>query len=150
VLLAVLPAIYALLTSRFGFSVAVKDLFVTRASLIFNVFGALLIAVSPAPSFLIISVTVYSFGYGFSAAVRSLLTSLVRPDQISRMYAILSILDTIGNLVSGPVLSGAYSWGLHRGGLWSGSVFGIVALLFAVVCLPIFLFKLPVVEVDED
>ena len=144
------PAIYAFLTSRFAFSAAVKDLIVTRGSLFFEIFGALFIAISPAPGFLILAVIIYALGNGFSAAVRSLITSLVRQDQVSRLYAMLAILDTIGNLLSGPMLSQAYSWGLHRGGLWSGAAFVLVALLFVVTCFPIFLFKLPDVEVEDD
>jgi MFS family permease len=150
ILVVIFPAIYSVFTSRFGFSAAVKDLIITRGSLFFNIFGALFIALSPAPGFLIMAVIIYSFGNGFSAAVRSLITSLVRADQVSRLYAVLAILDTIGSLVSGPMLSEAYSWGLHRGSLWSGAAFALVALLFAVTCLPIFAFRLPELEVDED
>jgi hypothetical protein len=48
------------------------------------------------------------------------------------------------------MLSQAYSWGLHIGGLWSGMAFIVVAALFSVTCLPILFFKLPAVEVEED
>jgi len=47
-------------------------------------------------------------------------------------------------------MSSAYSWGLHIGGLWSGMGFILMALLYLVTCLPIFLFKLPVIEVEDD
>jgi hypothetical protein len=169
-----LPAIYSVLTSKFGLNAAVKDLIVTRGSTFFNIFGALFIAISPAPGLLIIgmhrsslpffsflsipllltypfiAIIFYSFGNGSSSAARSLITALVRPDQVSRLYAVVAVLDTIGSLVSGPMLSEAYSWGLHIGGLWSGMAFILIALLYSVTCLPIFLFKLPEVEVEDD
>ncbi|KAG0645285.1 MFS efflux pump [Hyphodiscus hymeniophilus] len=150
ILVVAFPAIYSLLTSQFGLSAAAKDLIVSRGSVFFSIFGALFIAVSPIPSLLIIAIIIYSFGNGFTSSARSLITSLVRPDQVSRLYAVLATLDVIGTIISGPLLSGAYSWGLHIGGLWSGMAFIVLAVLFSVTCLPIFFFKLPEIEVEED
>ena len=61
----------------------------------------------------------------------------------------LAIIDTIGILVSGPILSEAYGWGLHLGGLWSGMGFLLIAVLFAVTCAPVFVCGLPETEVED-
>jgi hypothetical protein len=72
----------------------------------------------------------------------------VHPDEVSRLYASLAVIEIIGQMIYGPLLSKAFGWGLNLGGLWSGMAFLVCAFLFAVVGSPIWLFKEPTPEMD--
>ena len=135
--------IYSVLGSRFGLRPSSKDLVVARGSLVFHILGALAIAFPAGPSFLIFGTFIFACGDGHVSASRSLLTSFVHPDQVSRLYAVLAIMMTIGSMVMAPLLSKAFSWGLDLGGDRSGIVFLTVAALYLVFGLPLWINKLP-------
>lgn len=68
---------------------------------------------------------------GLYPAMRSLLTDLVHPSQVSRLYGVLAVIDTIGGMISSPLVAGAFSSGLKRGGLWSGGGFLVAGLAYS-------------------
>ena len=76
------------------------------------------------------------------------MTSLVRPDEVSRLYAVIAIIDTIGMLIYLPVLSKAYGWGAYLAGPWTGMAFITVAAMYAILGLPIWLVKKPTPDMD--
>ncbi|TGO19947.1 hypothetical protein BPAE_0329g00080 [Botrytis paeoniae] len=129
-LVLVLPAIYAIL-SRLHLQTAVKNLMVSRGSALLMALGALGLAVSPARGLFVISTIIFSLGLGLYPAIRSLLTDLVDPTQVSRLYGVLAVMDTIGGMVSSPLVAGAFSSGLKMGGLWSGGGFLVAAVAYA-------------------
>lgn len=91
---------------------------------------------------------IFALGSGFSSALRSLVTSLVHPDEVSRLYALIAVVDTIGTLLYGPVLSRAFGWGLDLGGPWTGMFFIVVAAIYIVIGLPVWLVRTPKPEMD--
>jgi hypothetical protein len=91
---------------------------------------------------------VFSFGTGYLSAVRSLITSYVHADQVSRLYALIAVIETGGILLSGPVISEAYGWGLDLGGAWSGMAFIVAAGLVLVFGIPVWLIRSPKPEED--
>jgi hypothetical protein len=95
-----------------------------------------------------IGVIVFGCGAGFPNAIRSLVTSLVHPDEVSRLYAVLAVGETIGALIYGPILSKATGWGFEIGGPWTGLAFIVVAGLFAILGLPIWLVREPTPDMD--
>jgi hypothetical protein len=135
--LAILPGVSYILTSssstayslpgfRFNLSTASKDIILARFSLVVQITGLFLLAVSAfsspigyanqesiLPLILAIGgVIVYTLGMGFSAFCRSLISTLVDREHIARLYAVLSIIDTVGTSITGPALAWLYSWGL--------------------------------------
>ena len=80
--------------------------------------------------------------------MRSLVTSLVRPDEVSRLYTAMAVIETIGTLAYGPILSKSFGWGLDLGGNWTGMAFFAVAAIYAVIGLPIWLVKAPKPKMD--
>ena len=58
---------------------------------------------------------VYACGAGFQTALRSLVTSLVHPDEVSRLYSVLAIIETVGQIAFGLLLPVALEWGLYLG-----------------------------------
>ncbi|KAE9374833.1 MFS general substrate transporter [Stipitochalara longipes BDJ] len=147
-LVVALPAVYHVLSTRYEMSTMAKDLLVARGSLIIYIIGALAVALGAIPSFFVIGTMIYACGAGFSAAIRSLVTSLVHPDEVSRLYTVLAVIETVGQIAYGVLLPLALGWGLHLGGLWKGIPFLICAALFAVIGLPIWLVKEPTPEMD--
>ncbi len=135
--LAILPGVSYILTSspsaaysipslRFNLSTASKDLILARFSLVVQIIGVLLLALSAFSSpigdssqdnilpliLAIAGIIVYTLGMGFSAFCRSIISALVDQEHIARLYAVLSIIDTVGASITGPALAWLYSWGL--------------------------------------
>ncbi|KAI9641199.1 hypothetical protein NHQ30_009999 [Ciborinia camelliae] len=133
-LVLLLPVIYAIL-SRFHLQAAVKDLLVSRGSALFMALGSFGLAISPARGLFVMSTVLFSLGLGLYPAIRSLLTDLVHPTQVSRLYGVLAVIDTIGGMISSPLVAGAFSSGLKKGGLWSGAGFLVVGVAYATAAL---------------
>lgn len=135
--LAILPGVSFILTSssktvysipglRFNLSTASKDIVLARFSLIIQITGTFMLALSAFSSAigssnqeslfpLILAIgglVVYTLGMGFSAFCRSLISTLVDQEHIARLYAVLSVIEIIGASINGPALAWLYSWGL--------------------------------------
>ncbi|KAH6683352.1 major facilitator superfamily domain-containing protein [Halenospora varia] len=141
VLIGVLPGIYYLFSKYLDISSITKDLIVTRGSIIFLSVGALGIALSNVPALLFLASLFLTLGTGFNPTLRSLLTSLFPPTHTSRLYAVLAVINTIGNLVAAPALGKAYSYGLSLGGLWGGLGFAVASAAYALVAVGVWSVK---------
>ncbi|QSZ37696.1 hypothetical protein DSL72_008795 [Monilinia vaccinii-corymbosi] len=129
-LVVILPAVYFIL-ARFHLQAAVKDLMISRGSVMFMALGAFGLALSSVPGLFVLSTVLFSLGMGTYPAIRSLLTDLVHPRQVSRLYGVLAVMDTIGGMISSPLVAGAFSSGLKKGGLWSGGGFLVAGIAYA-------------------
>ncbi|RFU28106.1 hypothetical protein B7463_g8215, partial [Scytalidium lignicola] len=148
VLVVILPVIYSLLGSRLGLHTAMRDVVVARGSLIFMVLGSLAIGLAPTPGLFIVGTGITSFGAGYVSAIRSLVTSFLPADQVSRLYGIIAVIETVGNLVSNPLISKAFSWGMDLGGIWSGMSFIVAGLITLVLGIPVYIIPSPKPEED--
>ena len=72
-----------------------------------------------------------SFGAGLLSIVRSLMTLHISPDNISVIYSIMSMVNTITAALAGPLFNETYSAGLQLGKKWYGLPFLIAAGLVA-------------------
>lgn len=152
-LLVILPGMSYLLTRRssitldgqrwhtkfeIGLSTRYKDLTIARGSLFFLVAGSFLLGASPTIGTATVALTLWTFGLGFAAACRSLITTLVDQTQTAKLYAAISVIETVGLLAAGPLFSGLYSWGLkqaskYHNDAWIGTpLFGVclICILF--------------------
>lgn len=129
VTLGLLPGLSYILIHRLRLSSREKDLLLAKFSIVLLVFGALLIATSGKISLTITGLIVWTFGTGFLSLVRSLITNLVDEQHIGRLYAIISIVETIGTLVAGPTLAGFYNLGLRWQGSWIGLPFFLLSIV---------------------
>lgn len=133
VLLLILPFLSRVLTStstsqtrrhisfslRRNLSSQHKDLFLARMAIIFLVAGTILSVFSAfrsvfALGLAIAGMMVFTLGTALPSMCRSLLTSLVKAQQVGRLFAIIAIVETIGSLLCAPALAGLYSIGLKR------------------------------------
>lgn len=83
-----------------------------------------------------------SMGGGLQSALRSLVTMIISPDDISVVYSIFTILHVLSTSLVGPIYSGAFTLGLKLGTAYTGLPF-IVASTLASLSLPLFLFVRP-------
>ncbi|KAK4221416.1 major facilitator superfamily domain-containing protein [Podospora fimiseda] len=142
VILLVLPRISAILTresGRFRLSIFAKDLLLTKISLALVIAGALIEGFSHGIFWFLFGLTVGTLGSANSPLGRAVSAAHVDPQQTSRLFALISILETSGALIGGPVLALLFNAGLSKKGLWIGlpwfyivglAVVALVALWF--------------------
>ncbi|KAE8150842.1 major facilitator superfamily domain-containing protein [Aspergillus avenaceus] len=103
ILLLILPWLSARLSRWMSWSPAVKDLRVVQGSAWFLTFGALLMALAAQPGAFVVGVCVFAFGWGFSAALRSLATALALPSQVGLLNSRIGLAQGIGSPIAGPI-----------------------------------------------
>jgi hypothetical protein len=61
--------------------------------------------------------------------MQSLITSLSQQNGIAKLYSTISVIETIGSMISHPVLAGALTTGIRLGGWSLGLPFFVCAVL---------------------
>ncbi|RDW79795.1 hypothetical protein BP6252_04433 [Coleophoma cylindrospora] len=140
VLIGVIPGISYILTRRLGYSNWSKDLTLAQASICFSAVGALVMALSPTVVLTSAALIFWTFGAGFTALCRSLLTAMVEKEHLARIYAVVAVVETAGALVAGPALAGLFSLGLKWKGGWIGMPFIGMAFIHLLACFGIWFF----------
>ncbi|KAF4511925.1 hypothetical protein G6O67_001122 [Ophiocordyceps sinensis] len=143
----VLPLVSRLLLSRLGLSPLVKDLCLVKAGLSALIIGALGIGLAPNSSLLIASIMVYALGYGYSPAMRSLLTLVAGHDNIGTLFTAMSVLETAGTLLAGPLMAATFRLGLAWGEFWIGLPFVSVGAIMT--CAAVIVFGIRLQHVGE-
>lgn len=113
---------------RFNYTTSQKDLLLARASLLFMILGATLLALSAFPSaphydpphdnnlpitLAILGLIIYTLGMGFHSFIRSLVTSLVDDMHVARLYSVISVIQTLGGFGTAAMLTGLYAQALR-------------------------------------
>ncbi|KXH68412.1 hypothetical protein CSAL01_00285 [Colletotrichum salicis] len=111
---------------RTGFG---KDALLAKVSYIMIAAGALLEAFSREIVVFLLGLVFQTFGSAHNPLARAMITEFVDPEHTSRLYALTSMVDTLGSPLGGPVLAWAFSLGLEKKGLWKGLPWFYVALL---------------------
>ena len=156
VLLIGLPGLGKLLTSSsmpVRLSPARKDMVLARASAITLTTGALLMAFSSVIPVTVVGLITMTFGGGIIPLCKSILATFVDAGHFSTIYTLVSLVETVSTLFSGPSLAGLFSRGMKLGGLWLGLPYFGVSLLCAFTVILLVLAKLPSQEVqggEED
>jgi hypothetical protein len=81
---------------------------------------------------MIVGLGIFALGSGYNFLVRSLLASVVENDHIGMLYTMISIFETIGVLVAGPLLAMSFRTGMVWGGVWLGLPYFAAGFLFVV------------------
>jgi MFS family permease len=156
--IALLPAVSGFLTNqsgRFRLSIFSKDLLLIRISLFFLIAAALVEAFSRDIVLFLVGLTIGTIGSSHGPLCRAIATSYVEPQQTSRLYALISLLETGGALLGGPVLAWCFNIGLSKKGLWSGLPWFYVAALVSIALASLTFLRAPKQKVvldpaDED
>ncbi|KAF2723997.1 MFS general substrate transporter [Polychaeton citri CBS 116435] len=139
-LLVILPGLSHVITVRWRLTPQRKDLILSRVSAVFWCLGYFLIGFAPNIAGIVVALAIGSLGVGVSMLIRAFLTSLVPSNQVARVYACISIVDTVGVMIYSPLLAWLFEVGLGIGDKWVGLPFhalglittGIVAVTFMV------------------
>ncbi|EED14011.1 hypothetical protein TSTA_102410 [Talaromyces stipitatus ATCC 10500] len=136
--LVILPSMSRLLLKRMGVNATIKDLWLSRATALCFTIGLLLMSLAPEPAILIIGLVVAALGTPVHLIARSLVTSLVLPDQVSVLYTAIAVVESVGILLAKPFLANTFQWGMKLGDTWLGLPFlaaSVISLLaFLLIC----------------
>ncbi|KAJ5102518.1 hypothetical protein N7532_003047 [Penicillium argentinense] len=127
-----------------------KDLSLARASILLFTLGTLGIGLSPAIATLIPSMVIQASGSGFVFLTRSIITTLVERDQTARLYTVIEILQSVGNVVASLTITAVFQLGLRLGGFWIGLAWMVTSSLFCMVAAAIWVFRLPPAPRNEE
>ncbi|KAK2760335.1 hypothetical protein FQN54_002403 [Arachnomyces sp. PD_36] len=123
-----------------------KDLRLAGISVLFLIIGTFGIAQASSVRVLIPSLVLQTFGSGFVFLVRSLITTLVEKEETARLFTAIEILQTGGNVLASLTITRVFQRGLEIGGSWIGLAWTTASVLFGMVGVAIWLFKLPPVR----
>lgn len=73
--------------------------------------------------------------------MRSMISTMVEPHRLGSIYSTLSIMDTAGALVAGPILAQALKWSINLGHGWSGLPYLFASVLCGAGAVVLFLAK---------
>lgn len=119
----VLPSISQALMKHVGLAAASKDLWLARAGLICLTVGVFGMGLASTSIFLIISLVVCALGFGSDPAMRGLLVTMAEGKPASLLFTIMSVLECLGLLISGPLLATTFRIGMEWEGAWIGLPF---------------------------
>ncbi|KAK2768347.1 hypothetical protein FQN54_000201 [Arachnomyces sp. PD_36] len=122
---------------------AAKDLHLARISILLLTLGTLGIGLSPSISALIPSLILQSTGSGFVFLIRSLIATLVERREMARLFTVIEILQSGGNVIASLAITTVFQAGLEMGGRWVGLAWMMTSLLFGMVGGAIWVFRLP-------
>ncbi|PYH82499.1 MFS general substrate transporter [Aspergillus uvarum CBS 121591] len=107
-----------------------KDLTLMRISIVFLAVGTLGIGLSSHVYMLIPSLLLQTSGSGFVFLTRSLITTLVRREETARLFTIIEVLQSMGNVIASLSITTVFQIGLELGGPWIGLAWMMTATAF--------------------
>ncbi|KAK1990799.1 putative MFS transporter [Colletotrichum falcatum] len=118
--IAILPLLDLFVSKNLGLSARAKDFFLSRLSIVFTMICFAVLILAPSLSAVVVGLAFYTLGNGFSSFARSLLSSLVEKDMVGTLFTTLSMMDTLGSLLAGPIVAKTFSWSMRLDGIWKG------------------------------
>ncbi|KAI0159379.1 hypothetical protein BJ166DRAFT_626501 [Pestalotiopsis sp. NC0098] len=112
----VLPALGSMLLRR-GFTASSRDLFMARASVVIFAIGSMLVGLAEIRLLAWAGIILMACGAGFAVLARSIISSLVAKERAGLLYSIISVIESIGSIAAGPLLSSLFNLGLNLGGV---------------------------------
>lgn len=136
-LLGLLPLSSHYLLKRRNYTARNKDALILRSSYIIVSVGLFVEGLAPNAPLFIVGCCIATVGMGASALIRSFLSTLVKQDEVGRLFAVMSLIWTAAMLVASPVVAQLFAAGLSSEGTISGLPFLFSGLLFAVTTVAI-------------
>ncbi|OJZ91606.1 hypothetical protein ASPFODRAFT_27487 [Aspergillus luchuensis CBS 106.47] len=126
-----------------------KDLQLMRISIGLLAVGTLGIGLSPSVAMLIPSLLVQTSGSGFVFLTRALITTLVNREETARLFTIIEVLQSVGNVIASLSITTVFQIGLELGGAWIGLAWMMTATAFTLVGVAIWMFRIPSRQSDD-
>ncbi|KAK3897103.1 general substrate transporter [Staphylotrichum tortipilum] len=153
VIIVLLPRAGGVLTDpagRFGLSGFAKDLALTKVSFLLLVAGAVVEGCSRGVVVFMVGLVVGTVGSSSGPLCRAIATGYVEPRQTSRLYALISLAETGGAVLGGPVLAWCFSVGMEKRGVWIGLPWFYVAGLVVVALVSLMFLRAPKEKAGEE
>jgi hypothetical protein len=125
------------------------DLYIARGSIILTTVSFFIIGIAAYPALLILGLLVFNLGTGYNASMRSVAIHVIggqsSPD-IGRLMSTIAIVESIGVMIAGPLLSQLFQWGMDLGSAWLGLPF--LASVLVLIMMTVVTFMINVKERD--
>ena len=145
VLLAVLPVLGSIIQSK-GRSLqrsgAEKDLALARMSALCGSIGSLLMA-GPSIGIVVTGMSINTLAAGFGPLLRSLAANFVDAKDTSKLYVLISTVETIGSLYAGPALAWLFETGMKQGDGYLGLPYYALAGSFSLAFCALLFVRIP-------
>lgn len=138
ILLTVLPMLSHHLTRKGGLTVQQKDVYLARASQLCSAVGWILVAFAPDVVTVAGGLLITALGIATYLCTQSLIASLVSKAEIAKAYSTISLVDTVGSMLCGPVMAELFKVGLRLGGVWVGLPYFFLGGLCGLFCISYF------------
>lgn len=131
-------AIDRFMQQKLGIMSAQKDLWLCTGSCILIAVGVAVVGASQNPILMVAGVVISALGSSLLVSLRSAIISLFPQTPMAALNAVAGMAQSLGILISGPVLAKTYSWGLSQGGIWVGAPFLLASGLHFIALIDIF------------
>jgi hypothetical protein len=135
--LVFVPLLSSFLIRRLHCTTLKKDLTISRIAAVSGIIGHFLIFIASGPIPLIIGCLFLSLSVPFVVAIISVATSFTPAEHVATLYTAMSVSQSIGIIIAGPIFAKLYAAGMHMGIEWSGLPFAVAGSLFAVILIPL-------------
>jgi len=134
---------------RYGMSPEIANLTVAQVSICLLASGCIIIGLAPDVGVAIVGLVVVSLGLGFGIAMQSFATTLVSKEHIAKLYAGISVFETLGSLLSHPIIAASLAAGINMRGILTGLPFYLCALLYGVAAVPVWIVRVRHLKQDK-
>lgn len=128
----IIPLLDRLLRLKWSWTLFEKDIFLAQLSLAIMVTGFFGIGLASTSAVMLVFVSWTSLSKGQEFIMRSLLAQAAGEANVGVVYTTVSVLETGGIAVVGPLLSAAFRQGLDWGGFWIGFPFFVAGVLVSI------------------
>nr|XP_036574561.1 membrane protein C14C4.07 [Colletotrichum truncatum]KAF6781010.1 membrane protein C14C4.07 [Colletotrichum truncatum] len=97
-----------------------KDSILAKASYLMMALGGFIEGISWNVVIFLMGLAVTTLGSASGPLVRAMITEFVDAEHTSRLYALTSMVETLGSPLGGPALAWAFTLGLEKKGAWRG------------------------------
>ena len=129
---ALLPSGTWYLTQQKRLPARDKDFLLAKLSVLALLIGTVGIGLSDSVPPMIHSIIVHTCAMRFAILIPSIITTMVKPKQVARLYVGITILETMGALAAAPLSAWLFRWGLYLGGPWLGIPHMVTGIIFAI------------------
>lgn len=127
----VIPSLSNFLVQRLSLGDNGKDKCLTQACGILAALGMIFIFFARSSAPLIAGQFLFSLGNSFGVPARSLTAGLVEQRHLGTVFTLVTVITMSGAFAAGPLLAGAFAWGMSLGEVWSGMPFLVAGVCFS-------------------
>lgn len=129
-LTVILPVASQALARKTTLATQSRTLWLARISVSMSTLGAFTMGLSETVGLMAVGLALFALGNGYPPLLRSLLASIVDKRHVNTMYTIISVFESMGSIVAGPLLAASFRLGMNMDGAWIGLPFLMTGCLF--------------------